>query len=208
MTSAAAPGPPPRAGYPRSTGSRRGQARREQLLELVTDDLGKNGLVDFSLRRAARSAGTSHKVLLYHFDGVEDLLLQGVLRLRERRIDGGLAAAGTLADHRLSARVRALWPILTGPESWVLDQAIGLAIFDQARYAQLAHDATKGYIPALMSLCPATWSETRQHEVSELVLGTLRGFLVDLRTNNDVSGIQAGFEALARALDREQAAGS
>jgi hypothetical protein len=32
------------------------------LLDRVTDDLG------FSLRRAARAAGTTHKVLLYHFE--------------------------------------------------------------------------------------------------------------------------------------------
>ena len=58
-----------RAGYRRSTGSPRGEARRRELLDRVTDDLAVNGLVDFSLRRAARAAGTTHKVLLYHFDG-------------------------------------------------------------------------------------------------------------------------------------------
>jgi hypothetical protein len=31
-------------------------------------------LVEFSLRRAARAADTTHKVLLYHFDGVDDLI--------------------------------------------------------------------------------------------------------------------------------------
>lgn len=61
----------PRAGYRRSTGTRRGEARREDLLDRVTDDLAAHGLVDFSLRRAARAAGTTHKVLLYHFAGTD-----------------------------------------------------------------------------------------------------------------------------------------
>jgi AcrR family transcriptional regulator len=71
---AADPGTGGRAGYRRSAGSPRGEARRRQLLERVTDDLAANGLVDFSLRRAARAAGTTHKVLLYYFDGADDLL--------------------------------------------------------------------------------------------------------------------------------------
>jgi hypothetical protein len=46
---------PGRAGYRRSAGSPRGEARRQELLGRVTDDLAVNGLVDFSLR--SRSAG-------------------------------------------------------------------------------------------------------------------------------------------------------
>src|SRR6202035_5949225 len=84
---------PARAGDRRSAGSRRGEARRQELLDRVTEDLAVNGLVDFSLRRAARAAGTTHKVLLYHFAGADDLLRQAMLQLRERRIGSALAAA-------------------------------------------------------------------------------------------------------------------
>ncbi len=86
-------GSPGRAGYRRSAGSPRGEARRRELLDRVTDDLAVNGLVDFSLRRAARAAGTTHKVLLYYFDGADDLLGQAIFQLRERRIGNALAAA-------------------------------------------------------------------------------------------------------------------
>src|SRR6201996_9867432 len=81
-----------RAGDRRSAGSPRGEARRRELLDRVTDDLAVNGLVDFSLRRAARAASTTHKVLLYHFDGAEDLLAQAIFQLRARRIGNALAA--------------------------------------------------------------------------------------------------------------------
>src|SRR5882724_10491643 len=86
-------GAPERAGYRRSAGSPRGEARRRELLDRVTDDLAVNGLVDFSLRRAARAAGTTHKVPLYYFGGADDLLRQAILQLRERRIGHALAAA-------------------------------------------------------------------------------------------------------------------
>src|SRR5215472_12428479 len=134
----ASQGLPARAGYRRSAGSRRGEARRQELLGRVADDLAANGLVDFSLRRAARAAGTTHKVLLYHFDGADDLLRQAVCELRERRIARGLAAAAQRpTDRTLAARIRAVWPVLVSEESWVLDQAIGLMMYDPARYGEL-----------------------------------------------------------------------
>ena len=193
--------------YRRSAGSARGEARRRDLLERVTDDLAANGLVDFSLRGAARAAGTTHKVLLYHFDGADDLLVQAVTRLRVRRIERGLlAAADGPADRTLADRIRAVWPALISGEADVLDQAIGLAMYDPARYRELGREASQQYLPALLSLCPPGWSEARRREVAEMILAVLRGFLVDWRTSADADGIAAGFDALARALDREEAA--
>jgi DNA-binding transcriptional regulator YbjK len=192
------------AGYARSTGSARGQARRQELLERVSEDLARNGLTDFSLRRAARAADTTHKVLLYHFERADDLLVQAVLLLRERRTTGGLAAAAELPT--LAERVRAIWPILVGEHSRVLDQAIGLAMYDPARYAGLVPVSSHEYLPALMSLCPAGWQVERKRQVSVMILGALRGFLVDRRTGGDDDSIEAGFAALTRALDREEVA--
>ncbi len=199
------PGPGGGPAYRRSTGSARGEARRRDLLDRVADDLAANGLVDFSLRRAARAAGTTHKVLLYYFDGADDLLAQAILKLRDRRIDRGLAAAARNPDRPLSARVRDLWPALVAEEGHVLDQAIGLAMYDPARYAALGHGASQQYLPALLSLLPETWSQRRRLEVAELILGALRGFLIDRLTSGNTDGVEAGLDALTRALDREEA---
>jgi AcrR family transcriptional regulator len=195
-----------RAGYRRSAGSARGEVRRRELLDRVTDDLATNGLVDFSLRRAARAAGTTHKVLLYYFDGADDLLAQAIHKLRERRIDNAMAATQESGRQTLADRVRAVWPALVGEESRVLDQAIGLMMYDSDRYAELGRGASQQYLPSLLSLCPPDWSEQRKLEVSELILAAMRGFLIDRLTSGNTSGVQAGFEALARALDREEAA--
>ena len=201
-------GPPRPAGYRRSAGSPRGQARRRELLDRVADDLAVNGLVDFSLRRAARAAGTTHKVLLYYFDGADDLLNQAILQLRDRRIGKGLAAATTgPARLPLADWVRAVWPILVAEEARVLEQAIGLAIYDPGRYAELGRGASKQYLPSLLSSCPEHWPDRRKLEVAEMILATLRGFLIDVRTTGETAGVTAGFEALTRALEREEAAG-
>lgn len=200
-------GSPGRAGYRRSAGSPRGEARRRELLDRVTEDLAVNGLVDFSLRRAARAAGTTHKVLLYHFDGVDDLLRQAILQLRERRIGNALAAATQGPGRQtLAVRVRAAWQALVGEQSRVLDQAIGLMMYDSARYAELGRGASQQYLPALLSICPQGWSDQRKLEVSEMILAILRGFIIDWLTSGNTAGVEAGFEALARALEREEAA--
>lgn len=197
------------AGYRRSAGSPRGEARRRELLERVTEDLAANGLVDFSLRRAARAAGTTHKVLLYHFESADDLLRQAILRLREQRIANALtAAAHEPADRTLAGRVRAIWPVLMGAESGlrVLDQAIGLTLYDPARYGDLGREASRQYLPAALALCPEHWSPERRREVAEMIIAVLRGFLVHWLTSGGTEEVDAGFRALVRALEREEAA--
>jgi len=196
-----------RPAYRRSAGTARGEARRRELLDRVVDDLAVNGLVDFSLRRAARAAGTTHKVLLYHFEGAEDLLEQAIFQLRERRIANSLASIDAAQPQTLSARVRAIWPALLGEESRVLDQAMGLMMYDPLRYAGLGHGASQQYLSTLLTICPPDWSEQRKVEVAEMILAALRGLLIDRLTSSDTAGVEAGFEALTRALDREEAAG-
>src|SRR5262249_15884706 len=187
---------PGQAGYRRSAGSARGEARRRELLDRVTDDLAVNGLVDFSLRRAARAAGTTLKVLVYCFDGGDDLLGRAICQLRERRIGNALAAWSQDRGHQtLAARVRAVWPALMGEESRVLDQAIGLTMYDPARYAELGRGASQQYLPSLLSICPEHWSDARKLEVSEMILAVLRGFLIAQLVSGNTSGAEAGSEA-------------
>ncbi|GAA3437733.1 TetR/AcrR family transcriptional regulator [Kutzneria kofuensis] len=190
------------AGYRRSAGSPRGAARKQELLELVTEDLAVNGLVDFSLRRAARAAGTTHKVLLYHFEGAEDLLRQAVFRLRQRRIDNALAAVA-VPGGGLAAFVRTVWPTLVAEETGlqrVLDQAMGLAMHDPDRHRDLGREASGQYLPVLMAACPAGWSESRKRGMAAMVLATLRGFLLE-RLVGDVTSADAGFDALVTLLE-------
>jgi AcrR family transcriptional regulator len=189
--------------YRRSAGSPRGEARKRALLELVTDDLAANGLVDFSLRRAARAAGTTHKVLLYHFDSAEDLLRQAVFRLRERRIDNALAA-GTPA-HGLVDFVRLAWGSLISEDlrlRRVLQQAVGLAMYDPGRHRDLGREASGQYVPVLMAACPPEWPEDRRHGVAVMVVATLRGLLLE-RLVGDPANADAGLSALLATLSHQ-----
>ncbi len=190
--------------YPRSVRSPRGEARRAELLAAVAADLKANGLADFSLRRAARAAGTTHKVLLYHFDGAEELLGEAIASLRQHRIANALSAA---ASHEtLGERIRTMWPVLMDDATGlrVIDQAIGLAMYDPQRYAHLATDATVVYHQPLMALCPPGWDEQRKEEVVDLILATMRGLLMEWQTTRSAARIDPALNALVRALEREE----
>jgi DNA-binding transcriptional regulator YbjK len=193
--------------YRRSAGSPRGQARKEALLRAVVDDLAANGLADFSLRRAARAAGTTHKVLLYYFDGADDLLGQALPELRERRVANVRAAAG--ASGSLADRVRAVWPVLMddGAGVRVIDQAMGLAMYEPGRYAHLTAEAYPQYTALLTSWCPPHWTDQRKREVATLVVATLRGCIAEWRITRDMANITPALDALGRALEREEKAG-
>ena len=192
------------AAYRRSAGSPRGQARKEALLRAVVDDLAANGLADFSLRRAARAAGTTHKVLLYYFDGADDLLGQALPKLRERRVEAIQAAVG--ATGSLVDRVRAIWPVLMDDATGVrvIDQAMGLAMYEPGRYAHLTAEAYPQYMALLMSWCPPHWTDQRKREVATLVVATLRGCIAEWRITRDMTHIAPALDALVRALDREE----
>lgn len=195
----------PAASYRRSAGSARGVARRDAILLAVVDDLAENGLGDASLRRLARGAGTTHRVLLYHFDGIEDLLAQALRELRARRIDNVMSAAPPGSP--LSVHVRAFWPVLADDATGLraIDEAIGLAMYDPEKFGHLAREASDMYRGPLAALCPPGWSAARRIEVVELVLAAMRGCLLEWRTAHDRPAIEAALNALCRAIEREEA---
>ena len=110
------------------------------------------------------------------------------------------------ATQTLAARIRAVWSAVMGAEFRVLGQSVGLTMYDPERYAGLGVSASEQYMSALLDICPPQWSEQRKREVAEMVMAVLRGFTVEFLTSGNSAAIEAGFAALARALEREEAA--
>ena len=103
--------------------------------------------------------------------------------------------------------MRAIWPVLDAEESRVLDQAIGLAMYDPERYAAARPGGLARRTCPRCAICPRGMARATQHEVAEMMLAAFRGFLLEWRTSGDAAvRSQAGLDALARALDREEAA--
>ena len=126
--------------------------------------------------------------------------------LREARLARTDDRAWADPTGSLGERVHAAFMALVEEDGQprVLDQATGLALYDPVRYTHLGTDATEQYLPVILELLPTDWSDERRHELSTLILATLRGLLADLLTSGDNSRVTAGLTALERMLDTEE----
>src|SRR3954447_20053662 len=115
----------------------RGERRREELLGAVVDHVLEHGLRDFSLRRAAAEAGTSHRILLYHFGTTSELRREVLAEIRRPVIEAARAALRQPdADPMTTA-----WEILSGklPVTRVLMEVQMLSAVDES-YREIAQD--------------------------------------------------------------------
>src|SRR3954454_5252803 len=102
---------------------------RDALLAKVMTAAAQDGLADRSLREIAATAGTSHRMLIYHFGSREGLLAQVVARMEAAQRDlladlagapGSAAKAGNTAGAGGTGRAgdifdvsRAFWERVT-----------------------------------------------------------------------------------------------
>jgi AcrR family transcriptional regulator len=167
-----------------------------EFLDRITRHIIENGLSEAALRQLAPIAGTSHRMLIYYF-GSRDGLLGAVLhelRGAESREIFGRASSPRDALQRC-------WAYYTAPERQ-LEMRIFFYLAGQA-----AHDSTghAGFTDAVVT----TWADELR-EVCEragmapalagaearLLVGALRGLLMDRLLTGDVAGTDAAFERL------------
>lgn len=86
---------------------------RQRLLAEVVEYAAAQGITDRSLREIAAGAGTSHRMLLYHFGSREGLLEAIVSDIEQRQREFLASLAETAPTPR--ALMTALWAELSGP---------------------------------------------------------------------------------------------
>jgi AcrR family transcriptional regulator len=122
-------------------------ARREQVAEAATDYVLEHGLVGLSLRPLAAELGTSDRMLLYHFDGKDDLVAT-VLRVSNDRSVARIRELEPADDVR--AAVLGLWRAVTSP---TLDrcqrlylEAAALGLFGREPYVSVVREANEVWV--------------------------------------------------------------
>ena len=155
---------------------------RAELLDSVVDHIAANGLGDASLRSIAAAVGTSHRMLIHHFGGMEGLLVAVVqeVEARQRAALADLSAGGT-DDVML-----ALWRRLADPSMWPLERVFfemyGAALAGRPGTTGLLDDIVGSWIRPVMAL---GLSETD----ARLSLAVCRGLLLDLLATEDRRGV-------------------
>jgi AcrR family transcriptional regulator len=157
-------------------------ARRDRLAEAATDYVLENGLVGLSLRPLAAELGTSDRMLLYHFDGKDDLVAT-VLRVANDRSVAEVRALGPADGVRRA--VLDLWTLLASPvvaacqRTYV--EAAALGLFGLEPYASVVRAANQVWVAALADHLVASGTpRARSGRAVALLDAALTGFALDL----------------------------
>lgn len=171
---------------------------RERLLDACTDHALAHGLPD-RLEPLAKAAGTSSRMLIYHF-GTRDGLLREVLgRARARQVETFEALLRPRPDEPYLATLRRAWSAISGTE--------GEPYF---RLFMRLHDtAGEPLWPGFRRTATTDWLAPLEDgmrtlgrpELGTVVLAVIRGLLMDLTATGDVARTDRAFDAFLAALD-------
>jgi AcrR family transcriptional regulator len=173
---------------------------KERLLDACTDHALEHGL-PARLEPLACAAGTSARMLIYHF-GTRDALLRAVLgRARQRQ----LAIFGDLLrvrpDQPYTATLMNAWTFMTGPDGRPYLRMFG----------QLREDAAQQSWPGFRRVATTDWLEPLEEglrsigrpELATLVLAVIRGLLMDLDATGDRTRTHRAFADFLSTLDHQ-----
>ena len=175
-------------------------ARREELLDQVTDHVLEHGLIGLTLRPLAAAIGTSDRMLIYHFGSRDGLVSAVVGRTGERStayVDAMPAAPS------VRSAVNRLWAAYgEQPLDKCLDvyvQAAASGLFGSEPYLSEARSSNERWTVALRDYFVRSGTPPRRvARVVTLVDSALYGFHLDLATDS-ADELARGVDDLARA---------
>jgi AcrR family transcriptional regulator len=168
---------------------------RDQLLDRVIVEVSENGLADRSLREIAAAAGTSHRMLIYHFGSKDGLLaaISGTVEQQQRAALSALRADPSVSPAEAAAR---MWERFADPALWPLERLF----FDL--YVQALHgkEHLAGFLDTVLEpwFVPTIEAQTARgmppeqaRAMARLGVATIRGLLLDLLATGDRAGVDA-----------------
>jgi len=156
--------------------------RRDQVAQAATDYVLEHGLVGLSLRPLAARLGTSDRMLLYHFDGKDDLV-STVLRVSNDRSVAEIRALPPAPDVRTA--VLELWKAVTSPRldrcQRLYVEAAALGLFGREPYVSVVREANQLWVAAVADYMVGSGMPRAQGQRAVALLdAALMGFQLDL----------------------------
>lgn len=178
--------------------------RRAALLEACADDLLAHGIAGATLARLARAAGTSPRMLVYHFSTRDGLVSQALRAARsrqrvmyERVLDPqpGTAYTVVLAN---------AWATITAPPARPYLRLFGELHdlpADRAPWPGFREMSILDWLPTIEAGLTA---EGRPNATAQatLLVATVRGLLSDLTTTNDLTRTTKAWHAMIDLLNQ------
>jgi AcrR family transcriptional regulator len=160
----------------------RATRRRDEVAQAATDYVLEHGLVGLSLRPLAARLGTSDRMLLYHFDGKDDLV-STVLRVSNDRSVAEIRVLPPAPDVRTA--VLELWKAVTSPRldrcQRLYVEAAALGLFGREPYVSVVREANQLWVAAVADYLVGSGMPRAQGQRAVALLdAALMGFQLDL----------------------------
>jgi AcrR family transcriptional regulator len=176
---------------------------RAALLARIMEYAARDGLADRSLREIATGAGTSHRMLLYHFGSREGLLaaVVGAMEAQQRTTMAALAESATTPGELMSG----IWQQVSSPEVRpfvrLFFEVFALATTAEPGAAQLLPGLTETWLDDATAVAERL-GIAPDRAMFRLGVAVSRGLLLDLlagATLHDVTAAHDLFVRLAEA---------
>ena len=180
------------------------ERRRNELLDRVVDYVLAHGVIDLALRPLARAVRASPRLLLYRFKSKDDLLMQVILRLRERQRELFERVQRQEAKTAVDS-CRAAWDIMSSPKAEpafrLFFEIYGLALKEPKRFASFLSDAVGDWLRYIeRPFLAQGHSRADARAIATVVLAGYRGFMLDLCATHDRARIDRAVDVWLEAL--------
>lgn len=185
---------------------------RQRLLDACTDHALEHGLPD-RLAPLAAAAGTSNRMLIYHFETRDGLLREVLAQARRRQLEAFGDLLRLRSDEPYPDTLARAWSAISGPQGQPYLRVFG-RLHDTAG-ASLWPDFRRNATTDWLAPLDEGMGSLGRPELATVVLAVIRGLLRDLDATRDAERIDRAFHdflALVRAPDsfrrqREPASG-
>jgi AcrR family transcriptional regulator len=191
--------------HPTSNDRSAAEGPRERLLDAALEHFLAHGIGDTSLRGLAAALGTSHRMLIYHFESREQLLLEVARRCEAQQRDE-LRELALIEHDGLLEISRAFWRRITDPQLAPLERLFfeiyGQALQGRPWAAPLLPEAIDTWLPMLTELFSERGSipPAQARARARLALAVARGLLLDLLATGARAQVQSAYEEFEALL--------
>jgi AcrR family transcriptional regulator len=171
---------------------------RQRILDACTDYALERGLPD-RLAPLAGAAGTSNRMLIYHFGTRDGLLLEVLRQARRRQVETFTNLIRPRPDEPYTATLARAWTAISGPEGEPY-----LRIF-----TRLHDTAGEPLWPGFRKTATIDWLAPLEDgmrslgrpELATVVLAVIRGLLMDLAATGETARTHKAFNDFLSIID-------
>lgn len=170
---------------------------RDALLAKVLAFAADGGLADRSLREIAAGAGTSHRMLLYHFGSREGLLAAIVTAIEARQRAAMTAMAGDTPREIMTA----LWARVSSPELRPFVRLFFEVFALATRGAPGTTDLLGGLTTSWLDEAAAAAGDDADRTAMRLGVAVSRGLLLDLLAGAPKDEVDKAYDLFVRLYE-------